>query len=569
MIRPFAEIGTAYDVVVIGAGCAGMAAALFAAIAGKSALLVESTGFVGGTTALSAGTTWIPNTRHSAPIAPDDSLEKALTFLDGVVGNHARREMRQAFLESGPAAVAALEAHSQLQFRAYPTHPDYEQTFDGAALRGRALEPLPFDGRRLGAAFALIRPPIPEFTILGGMMVDRTDIGHLLKAGKNWTSFRHAAGILSRHGIDRLTRTRGTRLVMGNALVGRLLASLLERDVDIVLDTAVRALNRDDGGVSGVVLRNAGAERPVAARLGVISAAGGFNRHAERRSDLLHHPLPDVSPMAPGHTGGMQDLALGLGARLGDSARDHAYWAPVSIRRRPDGSTAVFPHFVLDRSKPGTVCVNALGRRFVNEATSYHAFARAMYATHADAPCIPAFLVTDAEGLRKYGLGMVRMGTRDVAPFVADGYLVEAPTLAALGVALSIDPAALAATIAAMNRYAETGVDPDFGRGSTPYHRINGDPGHAPNPCLGPIVKAPFYAVRLYPADIGAATGLETDTWAQVLGPGDRPIGRFYACGNDMQSVMGGTYPGPGITLGPALTFAWRAVRHATGAAED
>jgi len=272
--------------------------------------------------------------------------------------------------------------------------------------------------------------------------------------------------------------------------------------------------------------------------------------------------------MAPGPAGGMQDLALGLGARLGDGARDHAYWAPVSIRRRADGSTAVFPHFVLDRSKPGTVCVNGLGRRFVNEATSYHAFARAMYETHASAPCIPAFLVTDAEGLRRYGLGMVRMGTRDVAPFVADGYLVEAPTLAALAAALAIDPIALASTVAAMNRYAETGVDPEFGRGSTAYHRINGDADNAPNPCLGPIATAPFYAVRLYPADIGAATGLETDTWSQVLGSGDRPIGRLYACGNDMQSVMGGTYPGPGITLGPAITFAWRAIRHATGAAD-
>ncbi len=334
---------------------------------------------------------------------------------------------------------------------------------------------MPFDGRQLGKALDLIRPPIPEFTILGGMMVDRTDIGHLLGLKNSWASFSHATKILARHGVDRLKGKRGTRLVMGNALIGRLLASLMKRDVDIVTETSVMELQRDAGGVSGVVLEGKGARRQIAAKLGVISAAGGFNRHATRRGEMLHQPVSDYSPSAPGHTGAMQDLAIGLGARFGEGSADNAFWAPVSIRKRSDGSTAVFPHFVLDRGKPGTVCVNSLGRRFVNELTSYHRFVRAMYDTNATAPCIPTFIIADAETLKKYGLGMVRMGTRNLQAFIADGYLVEGRSIADLAAKLSIDAAALEQTVADMNHYAETGIDTEFGRGSTDYHRVNGD----------------------------------------------------------------------------------------------
>ena len=561
MIRALEQIedGARYDLVVAGSGGAGMAAALFGAIAGAKVLLVERTEYLGGTSALSAATVWAPNTRHDGP---DDSLDKAERFLDAVVGNRSPAALRRAFLRSAPAAIAALESNSRVQFRAYKLHPDYEQEAEGATLRGRALEPLPFDGRALGDAVALIRPPIPEFTLFGGMMVDRTDIGHLLNLRRSVASFRHAAAILGRYGLDRLRHARGTRLVMGNALIGRMLHSLLAKGADIVLRTNVVELVVEGGAVAGVVLAN-GVRRQVRTASGLVSAAGGFNRHPTRRAQMLHQPLAVHSPAAPGHTGAMQDLALGLGARFAEGGLDNAYWAPVSVRTRKDGSTAVFPHFVMDRGKPGSVAVNAAGRRFVNEATSYHRFVRAMYDTHADSPAIPAFLIMDSVALRKYGLGMVRMGTKTLRPFLEDGYLVEAPTVAALAGKLGIEAANLEATVADMNRFAETGHDPQFGRGSTAYHRANGDPAQAPNPNLGPIRTPPFYAVRLLPGDIGAATGLVTDEDARVLDASDVPIPGLYACGNDMRSVMGGTYPGPGITLGPGITFAYRAVQHA------
>jgi len=551
---------TRYDFVVAGAGAAGMAAALFAAIAGKKVLLVERTEFLGGTTAFSAGTVWAPNTLHAA--GSGDTPEKAERFLDLVVGNYARPAMRRAFLGSAPDAIAALEAHTDVKFRPYPLHPDYVQEVEGATLRGRALEPVPFDGRELGDAFGVLRAPIPEFTILGGMMVNRADIDNLMKMTKSRAAFVHAAKILARHARDRLRYPRGTRLVMGNALAGRLLLSLIKRDVDFVLETSVTSIEQSNGAITGVVLKCKGVTRQVNAPA-LILAGGGFTRNASRRQQFLHQPVPELSPSAPGHTGELQELALTLGARFGEGNYDNAFWTPVSVRKRADGTTAVFPHFVLDRAKPGTVCVNAAGRRFVNESTSYHLFARAMFDTHKASPCIPAFLIADAVALRRYGLGMVRPGGHGLKTFLADSYLTQGTTLSELAQKLGIDAGNLERTVADMNRYAVTGVDPDFGRGSTPYHRAAGDPGVKPNPNLGPIATPPFYAVRLLPGDIGAANGLVTSEDAQVLGAGDRPIGGLYACGNDMQSVMGGTYPGPGITLGPGIAFAFRAVRHA------
>ena len=556
-----------YDVIVIGAGGAGMAAALFAALSKQRVLLIERTAYVGGTTALSGATTWVPNSLHASKVNQTDSYEVASQFLDGVVGNHAPKALREAFLKSGPEAIAILESQSQVHFRPYPHHPDYEQHIKGATTCGRALEPLPFDGRILGAALSAIRPPIPEFTIFDGMMVDRTDIGHLLNLSKKWTSFKHAIKILSLYGFDRLRGSkRGSRLVMGNALIGRFLKSLLENNVDILLQAEVKTLETDAGRVTGLTVFQDGVTRVLLAERGVVLAAGGFNHHPEKRKVLLHSPMTDYSPSAPGHTGSMQDLALALGAHFADGGADHVFWAPVSVKKRPDGSTAVFPHFVMDRSKPGTVCVNQMGARFTNESQSYHLFVRAMLEADKTTPTVPAFIVTDANGLMKYGLGMVRMGTKNVQNFIDEGYLIAGNTVADLAAKMGADAHCLQQTFDDMNRFAETGIDTQFGRGSTAYHRANGDASHqGPNPCLGPIAQAPFYAVKLYPGDIGAASGLAINQDAQVLREGGQAIEGLYACGNEAQSIAGGTYPGPGITIGPALTFAYRAIKHCLG----
>lgn len=563
--------GEDFDVVVIGAGGAGMACALFAAIDGARVLLVEHTAQVGGTSALSAGTLWIPGTRHAAEVGASDSLDTAEGFLTRAVGTRTAEALRRALLANGPDAVECLALHSEVRLRAYPMHPDYLSELEGSALKGRALEPLPFDGRLLGPLFALVRAPIREFTVLGGMMVDRTDIFHLLRLTRSWVSLRHALGLLARHARDRLTHARGTRLVMGNALIGRLLYSLSRHaTASLAIETSALRLERGRDGVDSLVLRQHGVERTVRAHGGVVLAGGGFNRDAKLRAEFLPGADPDWCPGAPGHTGEAQALARAAGARHATGALSHAFWAPVSTRLRADGTRAVFPHFVMDRGKPGIITVNQAGRRFVNESVSYHLFALAMQEAHKSVPTIPAYLVADTDALRKYGLGMVRPGGTGLAPFLADGYLVRADTLDELAARLGIDAAGLADSVRRNNAYAASGVDADFQRGSTAYQRHNGDATWSgPNPCLGPIARAPFYALRLYPGDIGAATGLATDEHARVLDAAGTPIAGLYAAGADMHSVMGGVYSAPGITLGPGLVFGYLAARHAVARARQ
>ncbi|WP_066335399.1 FAD-dependent oxidoreductase [Azohydromonas lata] len=556
--------GEAFDVVVVGAGAAGMSAALCAALDGARVLLVERTAHVGGTSALSGGTTWVPGTHHSAAVNPSDTLRDAETYLDAAVGERAPRALRQALLHAGPEAVAHVEQHSHVRFRPYPTHPDYISQLPGSTLRGRALEPLPFDGRLLGPYFKLLRAPIQEFTVLGGMMVDRNDIPHLLAMRKSLKSLRYSLRILSRHARDRLAHPRGTRLLMGNALCARLLYSLMQQPgVKLAMQAQVASFHREDGAIAALTLEQGGQRRRVAVRGGVVLASGGFNRHPALRAQLLG--TQDAwCPGAPGHTGQAHALVSALGARYGEGALSPAFWAPVSLRKRADGTQAVFPHFLMDRAKPGMITVDAQGRRFLDESTSYHLFGIAMQRAGA----VPAYLIADARALKKYGMGMVRPGGQGLQPYLDDGYLTQGATLAELAARLGLPADALQDSVQRINRYADTGVDEDFKRGSTDYSRNMGDASLGlPNPNIGALREAPFYAVKLYPGDIGAATGWATDAQARVLDARQQPIAGLYAVGNDMHSAFGGVYAAPGITLGPGLVFGYLAGRHASGRA--
>ncbi len=566
MLQDLAQLtdGESFDVIVVGAGGAGMSAALFAAISGARVLLVEATGLVGGSTAYSAGTTWIPGTGVGAAVNPDDTLAAATTFLDRAVAHRSSATLRAALLAHGAQAVAHLEANSHVGFRARPFHPDYLSDLEGASLCGRALEPLPFDGRLLGELFAVVRPPIPEFTVLKGMMVDRDDIGHLLSWSRSLDSFKYCARIIWRHVQDRLKHPRGTRLLMGNALVGRLLLSLRERGVRLLLQTQVTGLARGDGSVDAITLRQNFQTRTLHARGGVVLASGGFNRHAQRRAERLPGIEPEWCPGAPGHVGAAHELAEAVGAKYGPTGQSDCFWAPVSLRQRADGSTAAFPHFVFDRAKPHTLVVNSRGKRYLNESTSYHLFALAMQAANRFTPCIPSYLVTDAQGLRKYGLGMVRPGGLGLRAALADGYVLSGATPAELAAKLNVPAANLEQTVAVFNTMAASGNDTEFRRGASAYQRANGDPTWpGANPTMGALNQPPYYAVLLYPGDIGAATGFLTDAHARALDAQGAAIAGLYACGNDMHSVMGGVYPAPGITLGPGLVFAFLAAQHA------
>jgi succinate dehydrogenase/fumarate reductase flavoprotein subunit len=565
------------DLVVIGSGGAGFSAALNAAIDGARVLLVERMGHVGGTTALSAATTWVPGTKRGLEVNPDDTPERVATFLNLAVGARSDAKLRQAFIDNGPHAIAKLEANSALQFQVRMLHPDYLSELEGSVLRGRAIEPQPFDGKLLGPNLTLVRNPIPEFTVLGGMMVDRDDIFHLLRLTETWKSFSYSVRIIVRHFLDKLLHPRSTRLVMGNAMIARMLYSYIQRNGLLVTNTEATQLIQNGNSIQGVMLQQtlpdgSVVKRTVHSKGGVVIASGGFNRHVTRRADLLPGAKEAWCPAGPGHTGKAQDLALQAGGQLGSGGLSHAFWAPVSTRQRADGSTAVFPHFVMDRGKPGMITVDSQGQRYLNESTSYHLFGIAMQAHHATTPSVPSWLVCDAGALKRYGIGMIRPGNdaqgKGLEPFLADGYLKQGHTLADLAQQLNVPTDKLKATVERFNAFADNGVDEDFQRGTTDYQRANGDATwHGPNPCLGALREGPFYAIALYPGDIGAATGLVTDGDARVLNAQGVAIEGLYAAGNDMHSIMGGIYPAPGITIGPGVTFGYLAAKHAVARA--
>ncbi|MEO8507734.1 MAG: FAD-dependent oxidoreductase [Betaproteobacteria bacterium] len=556
--------GDDYDVIVIGAGAGGMTAALVARLEGKRTLLIERSDRIGGTTARSSGTVWIPDNPEQRRHGVRDDAAAARTYLDALVGAHADPALREAFIVAGPRMLAYLEERTDVRFRSYLTSVDYRQDLPGAARGGRPLEPLPFDGRTLGDKFDRVRAPLPELMLFGGMMITRGEAARLLLLPKSADAFSLGARLVTRYAADRLRFRRGTRLVLGNALAARLYRNLVERDVPIWYDTVASRLVVEGGRVTGVVVQRDGRSVTLRSRCGVVLAGGGFPANAQWRERYLPQPVPRHTPAFEGCTGTTLELALGAGAALGRGGIDNAQWFPSSIATRKDGSTIVYPHIVLDRAKPGLVAVNAHGQRFVDEAVSYHEFVRAMYAAHVSVPTIPAWLVCDRRFVWKYGLGMIRPRILSLARFVDRGYLKTAPTIAALAQAIGVDAAGLARTVELHNAFARAGHDPDFGKGANPYDVGNGDPDHRPNPCLGPIATPPFCAVAVEPTPLGTSLGLRTDASARVCNHAGDPIPGLFACGNDMDSPFGGEYPGAGAQIGLAMTFGYIAVQTAS-----
>ena len=543
----------AYDVIVLGAGAGGMTAAAMAAADGLSVLLIEKSELIGGTTAFSGGMVWIPANGKMGEADLTDSLGAARNYLAQTVGSTTDDRL-EAFLMNGDRAVKKLEQKTSVRLRAVKRYPDYYPDLPGATLGGRVLEPVPFDGRMLGERFKLLRRPLPEFTLFGGMMVDRADIPHFRKAGRSLSSTWRVAKLAARYARERLSAGRGASLYLGNALAARLLHSLLQARVDIRLSASVKALVRSGGAVTGVILDAGGRRSEIRARCGVVLATGGFSHSPEMRERYLP-PQMRFSAVCSENAGDGIALGEGAGAGFAEGAKDNGFWVPVSRFRRRDGSDAPFPHTVTDRAKPGAIAVNREGRRFTNEARSYHEFVLSMLRLDNDSASVQAYLICDRTFLWKYGLGAIKPFTLSVRRHIASGYLTAGGSIAGLAGKLRIDARGLAATVTRYNEAARGGEDPEFGRGGDAYQRHLGDADVMPNACVAPIIAPPFYAIALYPADLGTAAGLRTNRDAQVLDRDGKPIKGLYACGNDMSSVMEGAYPGPGITLGPALTF--------------
>ena len=553
-----------YDLVVVGAGAGGLAAALAGSIEGLSVLVLEKTAMVGGTSATSAGTVWIPGNRQSQAMGYGDTPQAAARYLDTLTAAPDRHGVRAAFLATGPDAIDYFAANSEVKFTPSGKHPDYRDE-DGAAVQGRALAATPFDGRRLGREFARVRPPLPEFLVLGGMMVGKADIPRLLNRFGSRSDFLFSAKIFLRYLADRLRHSRGTRLLMGNALVARLFYSLRLRQVPIWFSTGVSDLIRVDRRVVGLCVDVGSRSLRVQATRGVVLATGGYGGSASLRARFMGAWAPPFSVTAPQNTGDGIELCLRHGARVEPERHGHGgFWTPVSRTHRRDGGQGLFPHLFLDRAKPGLIAVDANGERFVNEGCSYHDFVEAMFSRPGGAQA-PAHLICEAAFVRKYGLGDIRPGGAALRRYERQGYIALADTIEGLAEKIGVAPATLAATVARHNDFARAGRDLDFGKGETELNRFNGDPGREPNPCLAPIEHGPFVALKVWAAELATSTGLETNADGQVLGEAGAPIPGLYAAGTDMASVMAGAYPGPGTVLGPALTFAYRLAKHAAG----
>ena len=556
---------TTCDLVVVGAGAAGMTAAATAAVHGLRVIVVEKTGFVGGNTSFSGGMVYIPNNDKMAEAGRPDDPARAMAYLDAAVPTPDGRDARERFVARGPEAVRFLETHTSVRLKPVTFYPDYYPELEGAGEGLRVLEPVAFDAATLGPWFRRLRPPIPEFTILGGMMIAREDIPHFRKMWRSPRSFARAARLVLDYALQRTRHHRGSRLVLGNALAGRLLKSLLDLGVEIRTGCDVEEVLVEGGRAVGLRLRESGAEIRIRATRGVILSTGGFSNSAEKRRAWLPDPVSPDTPFAPGSTGDGLDLGVAAGGEIGTDNTNNAYWSPASVYRRADGRKVVYPHTVTDRGKPGSLVVNSAGRRFTNEAVSYHRFGEALLQGNAETGNLPAWIICDSAFLWKYGLGAIIPFTRNLRPYEKAGYLRTADSLPALARALGIDAAGFAATMERFNADATRGRDTEFGRGEDVYSRYLGDADHGPNPCLAPLLKPPFHAIELTLSDLGTVAGLRTDADCRVLGREGRPIPGLYAVGNDMQSIMRGRYPGPGITLGPALTFGYLAGLHAAG----
>jgi 3-oxosteroid 1-dehydrogenase len=547
------------DLLVVGSGGGGLCAALTAGSLGLQALVVEKTAKIGGSTAMSGGVLWLPDNAVSKAAGVQDSRDDARAYFDAVVGDEGpatSKARTEAFLDAVEPMVGFL-ARAGVPFRHCEGYSDYYDDRPGGKARGRSLETALFDTATLGPWESKLRitdnmPPIPAYT---------GDVAALSVAPRTLRSVRTVARIASRFAA---ATVRGRRLRgSGVALMGYLLTALLKADIPVWTDSPLIDLVSEEGRVTGAVIRRDGRTMRVRARRGVLLAAGGFAHNDVMRRKYGRQPASTRWTSAnPGDSGEVTEAAIRHGAAV--DLMDEAWWIPSSLL--PDGK----PQFaVYERSKPFAFLVDGNGDRFCNEAASYMEVGRRMYERQAaGTQAVPSWWITDSRNRKRYLWGTTPGGITPRA-WISSGYVKKADTIEALARLCDIDPARLRATTDRFNTAAARGEDPDFHKGERAYDRYYGDPSHKPNPCVGPVEKAPFYAFALYPGDVGTSGGVLTDEHARVLDDEGAPIGGLYATGNGTASVMGRHYPGAGASIGASFAFGWIAAHHAAAPSDS
>jgi succinate dehydrogenase/fumarate reductase flavoprotein subunit len=547
------------DVVIAGSGAAGLTAAITAAREGLNVLVLESTGHFGGTTACSGGGVWIPDNHLMKAAGHSDSREEADAYLRATLGDGYDPAIVNAFLDNAAAMLRYLEDNTEVKLMASSV-PDYVPDAPGWKISRCLLTP-EYDGARLGPRLAELRPPLKQLVLFGGMQIDFVDMAHLKMMHRSPASFGHVIKRIGQFYWQRLRHGRGSRLINGNALAARLLRSAIDAGADLRTHARVRSLDSESGRITGVIAEINGQHISIKARKGVILASGGFGANQEMRRRYI--PMADEgwSLQPEGCLGDGINMAVAAGGVLNQDNVANGIWSPMSAMCDATGKVTVFPHLIFDRHCPGSIVVDRSGKRFVSEGFHYQNFGNTMHRKGITA----GWMIADHDFQRTYGMGMAGPTPASVEPFVRNGYLVRADTLSALAGKLGIDAPALEKTVADFNGYAAAGKDPDFQRGDDYYSRFMGDATHEPNPSLGPILKAPFYALELRPGDLSSICGLNANANAQVLDAGGRVIDGLYAAGLDMNTMMKGRYPGGGSSLGPAMTFGYLAALHLAG----
>jgi Succinate dehydrogenase/fumarate reductase, flavoprotein subunit len=551
------------DVLVAGSGAGGLATAVTARKAGLDVLVVEKADVFGGTTAFSGGVLWIPGNAHCAA-AKNDTREAARLYLQQEIGADFDPATADAFLDNAPKMAEWFERETSVKF--VPTlYPDYHPSVPGGVDIGRSVLAKPFDIRQLGDDMKRLRPPLKTITFIGMMFnSSNADLKHFFNATKSLASFLYVGKRLATHLKELALYRRGTHVTSGNALAARLAKSALEAGIPIWTSSPLKRLIVEHDVVRGAVIEREGQDVQVYARHGVVLACGGFPHDVERLRKAYPHLVrggEHHSPTPTDNTGDGIRIAESAGAQFEIRFASTSAWMPVSRVPYGKGKFGLFPH-LLDRYKPGIIGVTRKGVRFCNESDSYHDVGAAMIQACVGESETVMWLVCDQKALSRYGLGYVKPSPIPTGSFLRNGYLVKGNTVAELARNCGIDPPALERTVAQYNEGAVHGEDRQFGRGTSAFNRYLADPENKPNPCVAPIHKPPFYAVKLYMGDLGTFDGLRTTPEGQVLSTRGTIIQGLYAVGNDRASMMGGTYPGAGITLGPNMTFGWLTGRH-------
>jgi 3-oxosteroid 1-dehydrogenase len=536
-----ADVGE-YDVVVVGAGAAGMTAALTAAKRGLRVVVVEKAPVYGGSLARSGAAVWIPNNQVLLAAGVPDTPQKAASYLSAVVGTGSSLARQQAFLTNGPSMISFVMANSPLRFRWMQGYSDYYPELPGGMPNGRSIEPDVLDGNILGAELARLNPPY--LAVPAGMVVFGADYKWLNLAAVNAKGFAVATECLARGTAAALAGQKP--LTMGQSLAGSLRAGLMSAGVPVLLNTPLLDLKIENGRVAGIVVP----QGLIRATRGVIIGSGGFEHNASMRAQYQRQPIgTEWTVGASSNTGDGIQAGQRAGADL--ALMEDAWWGPAIPL--PDG-----PYFCLaERTLPGGLIINAAGQRFVNEAAPYSDVVHVMYDKNPTAPCIPSWMVVDQNYRNRY----LFRDTLPVLPlpdaWFSSGAAVKASSVEGLATAIGVPPTALRATVNRFNSFAWTGRDTDFHRGDSAYDHYYTDPGVFPSSSLASLWLPPFYAFKIVPGDLGTKGGIVTDARARALRPDGSVIPGLYAAGNASAAVMGHSYAGAGSTIGPAMTFGY------------